>query len=228
MDIEIIDQPIRFDLHGLFSFVNNNCYGEVGCRLMDEMWAIVKQGKLKTTGINHWVYFAGDRIFVGVEVNDREKAAIPERLEACEWERTRYSKHVHVGPYLDLPQKWQALKAELSARGERVTMPSLEVYGHFCDGDDNSEPETANLIGSSLRPLDLRNSAFVNVHSCECWSNDHWGPKSQAHMPPKCAHSAAGAHRAHEIGLSNRRYGKKGTNNDDHRVILWPTYGFVF
>ena len=120
MDIEIIDQPIRFHLHGLSSSVDNNCYGEVGCRLMDEMWAIVKQAKLKTTGINHWVYFAGDRMFVGIEVRDGEQAAIPEQLEPCECELTRYSKHVHVGPYHDLPQKVASAEGRtLCSWGER-------------------------------------------------------------------------------------------------------------
>jgi hypothetical protein len=150
MDIEIIDQPIRFHLHGLSSSVDDNCYGEVGCRLMDEMWKVVKEVKLKTTGVNHWVYFAGNRMFVGIEVRDGEQAAIPEQFEPYECELTRYAKHVHVGPYQDLPQKWQALKAELSGRGETVTMPSLEVYGHSCEGDDDSKPETTILMG--LKP----------------------------------------------------------------------------
>jgi hypothetical protein len=150
MDIEIIDQPIGFHLHGLSSSVGNNSYGEVGCRLMDEMWTIVKQAKLETTGINHWVYFASERMFVGVEVRNSEQAAIPEQLEPCEFELTRYAKHVHIGPYQDLPLKWQALKAELSARGESVSMPSLEVYGHSCEGNDGSQPETTILMG--LKP----------------------------------------------------------------------------
>jgi predicted transcriptional regulator YdeE len=147
MHIEIIDQPIRFHLHGLSSSVANNSYGEVGCRLMDEMWRIVKQARLKTTGINHWVYFAGDRMFVGIEVSRGEHAGIPERLEPCEFELTRYAKHVHIGPYHDLPQKWQALKGELAARGESITMPSLEVYGHSCEGDDGVQAETTILMG---------------------------------------------------------------------------------
>ena len=150
MELEIIDKPIQFRLHGLFSSVDNHCYGEVGCRLMDEMWRIVKEAKLKTTGINHWVYFADDQMFVGIEVKDAEQATIPEQLEPYECELTLYSKHVHVGPYHELPQKWQALKAELSARGESVTMPSLEIYGHSCEADDDSEAETTILIG--LKP----------------------------------------------------------------------------
>jgi hypothetical protein len=146
MDIEIIDRPIRFHLHGLSSSVDNNCYGEVGCRLMDKMWAIVKEAKLKTTGINHWVYFAGEVMFVGTQVRDREQTAISEQLEPCEFELTRYAKHTHVGPYDALLQKWRAIKAELDSRGEVVTMPSLEVYGHSCEGDD-WQPETTILMG---------------------------------------------------------------------------------
>ena len=151
MEIEIIDEPIRFRLHGLSSSVDNHRYGEVGCRLMDEMWKIVKGAKLKTTGINHWVYFADDRMFVGVEVRHSDQATIPQQLERCEFELARYAKHVHIGPYHELPQKWQSLKVELSARGELVAMPSLEVYGHSCEGDDDSKAETTILMG--LAPM---------------------------------------------------------------------------
>ena len=144
--IEIIEVPIQFNLFGLSSTVGNQSYGEVGCRLMDEMWRIVNEAGLKTVGINHWVYFADDRMFVGVEVRNADPAIIPKSLESCEFELGRYSKHLHIGPYQELPQKWQALKAELSARGETVTKPSLEVYGHSCEGDDESEAETAILM----------------------------------------------------------------------------------
>jgi GyrI-like small molecule binding domain len=132
--LEIIDQPIRFHLHGLSSSVDNHRYGEVGSRLMDEMWKIVKEAKLKTTGINHWVYFADDRMLVGVEVRGAELAVIPEQLQPCECELPRYAKHVHIGPYHELPQKWQSSRAALSARGETITMPSLEVYVHGPNG----------------------------------------------------------------------------------------------
>lgn len=68
-------------------------------------------------------------------------------MKCFDIELTRYSKHVHVGPYHELPQKWQMLKAELSARGDSVTMPSLEVYGHSCEDDDESKAETMILMG---------------------------------------------------------------------------------
>ena len=86
-------------------------------------------------------------MFVGVEVTNPEQAMIPNQLEPCDFELKRYSKHVHIGAYQELPQKWQALKSELAARGEIITMPSLEVYGHSCEGDDESKPETTILMG---------------------------------------------------------------------------------
>jgi hypothetical protein len=49
-----------------------------------------------------------------------------------------------IGPYDELPDKWKALKAELEARGEKVGLPSLEVYGHHCE--DESKQETTILM----------------------------------------------------------------------------------
>src|SRR5205823_6940039 len=53
MKIEIIDEPIRFHLHGIGGVVENERYGEVGLRLMNEMCQVVKGAGIPTTGINH-------------------------------------------------------------------------------------------------------------------------------------------------------------------------------
>lgn len=148
MEIQIIYDPIRFQLYGLSSTVENRRYGEVGLRLMDQMWKVVKNAKIPTTGINHWVYFADARMFVGVELKSAEQAEIPEPLEPCSFELNRYAKHVHIGPYQELPKKWRAMETELAAQGECVTTPSLEVYGHACA--DESQAETTILMG--LKP----------------------------------------------------------------------------
>lgn len=147
MEIEILEDPIEFSLYGLSSSVENHNYGEVGVPLMNRMWKIVHDAQLATTGINHWVYFADDRMFVGVKLKKGEHSSIPEELESCDLELKRYAKHIHIGPYHELPQKWQDLRTELSARGESITMPSLEVYGHVCEGDDDSQAMTTILMG---------------------------------------------------------------------------------
>jgi hypothetical protein len=148
--IEIIEEPVRFRLHGLSGVVGNEQYGPVGLRLMDEMWQIVRGARVPTTGINHWVYLPDRRMFVGVELMNQSQGQVPARLEPLEFELRRYGRHVHVGPYQELPQKWTELKAELAARGEAIGSPSLEVYGHHCD--DPAKLETTILIGLRANP----------------------------------------------------------------------------
>lgn len=146
MDIELIEQPMHFQLWGLSAEVEDRRYGEVGCQLMDQLWEIVRHSQLKTTGVNHWVYFAEERMFVGSEPRvENPNEPCPAQLSQLEFDLPRFARHLHVGPYHDLPQKWQALRAELASRGETITMPSLEVYGH-CTGDE-ATAETTILLG---------------------------------------------------------------------------------
>jgi hypothetical protein len=143
LEIEIIETPIQFNLHGKSSAVQNNQFAAIGLKLMDEMWKIVKRAGSATTGINHWVYLPGGQMFVGVEL--LPNAHVPEGLEPLRFELNRYLQHVHIGPYQALPEKWKALKGELAARGETIHAPSLEIYGHHCD--DPAKLETTVLIG---------------------------------------------------------------------------------
>jgi hypothetical protein len=150
MHLEIVEEPIRFHLHGISGSVESERYGEVGLRLMNEMWQVVKGAKVPTTGINHWVYLPAGRMFVGVELRNPRPASLPIQLEPLEFELQRYLKHLHVGPYQELPKKWQDLQAELVVRGEVIGTPSLEVYGHHCE--ESSKLETTILIGLRAKP----------------------------------------------------------------------------
>lgn len=143
MQFEIVDAPLRFHLHGLTSPVDNRQYGQVGLKLMTPMWHVIKQAGTPNTGINHWVYLPDGQMFVGTELSPG--AAAPSPLQPLTFELPRYLKHLHIGPYDALPAKWQALKAELTSRGETITWPSLEVYGHHCD--DSARQETTILMG---------------------------------------------------------------------------------
>ena len=148
MTVEIVEEPVRFRLHGIGGLVEDERYGEAGLRLMNALWPVVNGAKVPTTGINHWVYLPGGRLFVGVELRSPQLLPTPDPLEPLEVDLGRFLRHVHVGPYQTLPQKWTDLKAELAARGEVIGSPSLEVYGHHFD--DPSKLETTILIG--LRP----------------------------------------------------------------------------
>jgi hypothetical protein len=150
MKIEIIEEPIRFHLHGIGGVVENERYAEVGLRLMNEMWQVIKGAGIPTTGINHWVYLPDGRMLVGVELRHAQQIPTPDQLEPLEFELQRHMKHIHIGPYQALPQKWKDLKAELAARGEVIGSPSLEIYGHHCD--EPSKLETTILIGLQTKP----------------------------------------------------------------------------
>ena len=167
MNIEIIEEPIRFHLHGIGGVVENERYGEVGLRLMNEMWRLVKGAGIPTTGINHWVYLRDKRMFVGVELSSPLQFPPPDPLEPCDFELQRYLKHVHVGPYQALPETWKNLKAELASRGEIILSPSLEIYGHHCD--DPSKAETTILIGLQSEPEQtdktIDRTAFESIYS---------------------------------------------------------------
>src|SRR5206468_3054372 len=81
MNIEIVETPVRFRLHGIGGVVENERYGEVGLRLMNEMWQVAKGAGVPTTGINHWVYLPDGRMFVGVELRDPQSLPVPDPLE---------------------------------------------------------------------------------------------------------------------------------------------------
>ena len=78
-----------------------------------------------------------------------QASAIPNPLEPLDFELRRYCRHIHIGSYQALPQKWEALKSELAVLGEKIDSPSLEVYGHHCD--DPSKAETTILIGLKVK-----------------------------------------------------------------------------
>ncbi len=150
MDVQIIDVPIRFSLFGLSARVENHRYGPVGLQLMDAVWKLVKEHDLRTTGINHWVYLPADVLFVGIDVQASNDSTLPMGLKPLAFELRRYLKHLHVGPYDMLPQKWADLKALLATSGESPSLPSLEIYGHACE--DPNAAETTILMGLETKP----------------------------------------------------------------------------
>jgi hypothetical protein len=145
MNIELIEEPVEFHLVGIRGIVEDERFGEVGLRLMNDMWQVIKTERIPTTGINHWVYLPRGEMFVGVELSNPQHVELPGRLESLDFQLSRYLKHLHVGPYQALPQKWKELKELLASRGETIGSPSLEIYGHHCA--DPAKLETTILIG---------------------------------------------------------------------------------
>ncbi len=142
MQIEITETPFHVELLGKSGMVPNGDYGEVGRPLMDEMWKAIQDHGIQNSGVNHWVYLGNSEMFVGVEPAADAGAGSLKRLSVT---MERHARHVHVGPYDQLPQKWKSLTAEISQRDEVIKYPSIEIYGHW--QQDPDKLETTILIG---------------------------------------------------------------------------------
>ncbi len=117
-----------------------------GKPLMDRMWREVQDHRIKTTGINHWVYLPDSLIFTGVELKEpTTDVGTLGTLEMLNVSLERYVKHLHVGPYSTLGATWMQLMEELKKRCEKSEYPNLEIYGHW--NADEAKCETTILIG---------------------------------------------------------------------------------
>lgn len=141
--ITIDNEPLAFNLWGLSGEVPNEQYGEVGMRLMNQMWQQLRTNNIRNAGTNHWVYQEGGRMFVGVELQD--SGSTPAGFENIQFRLDRYLRYLHIGAYQLLPAVWQTLLSELQLRGERISSPSLEVYGHQSP-NASTPPETTIII----------------------------------------------------------------------------------
>jgi hypothetical protein len=143
MDIEIVNTAYQVNLVGKSGRTQGKCYGEKGRELMDAMWSEIRSREIRTTGLNHWVYLPDSQLFTGVELlapNDDLGSLLSLRVML-----DRFVRHVHRGPYSDLPKVWQELSERIKNLDETRVYPNLEIYGHW--KNDPSELETTILIG---------------------------------------------------------------------------------
>ena len=143
MDIEIASVPFRVTLFGYRGLIKDGIVHASAKPLMDKMWQEVQDRRIKTTGINHWVYLPDSMIFTGIEL--QEPTTDVGTLETFAVSLDRYVKYLHVGAYSTLGAIWPQLMAALRQRGEKPQYPNLEIYGHW--NADESKCETTILIG---------------------------------------------------------------------------------
>ncbi|MEP1209824.1 MAG: GyrI-like domain-containing protein [Rhizobiaceae bacterium] len=143
MEIEIVEDPFRIELHGFFGDVVNGDYAAAGIPLLNAMWNEIGEEKLAHKGINYWAYLAADRVFVGVEL---EPDSGDSKLELFPLELSKYATYRHIGPYSELGGTHQAIHAEIEKRGMSATRPTVEIYGHW-------QEDESKLITDVLIPL---------------------------------------------------------------------------
>lgn len=142
MTVEIRNEPICFDLHGVTGDVPDRNYAAAGFKLMDKLWPVIKENGIETTGINYWFYREATRLSTCVELSGDGGAEyfehVPVRFES-------YAYYKHIGSYERLGEAYAALKNEIADRGLTQSGDYVEKYGHWTD--DSSKLETEIFAG---------------------------------------------------------------------------------
>jgi len=139
MDLEIINKNLTLDIYGFSGTAMNKDYAVTAFKLMDKMWQTVKSNALKNKGLNIWVYEQNEKVFAGVELEDRPKQHIG--LERKDITLTKYAWYKHIGPYNLIKLTGQNMANELKARGFETTFPYIEIYGHWINDEMKLETE---------------------------------------------------------------------------------------
>jgi effector-binding domain-containing protein len=142
MKVEIIDKEFRLAVSGFSGVAVNKDYAGTAFKLMDRMWQIVKANGLKNKGMNIWVYEPNHQVFAGVELDDPSESNTT--LELKNISLKKYGYYKHIGPYNLIKQAGTNMTRELESKGFKVTLPYIEIYGHW--SNDESKLETELLM----------------------------------------------------------------------------------
>ena len=142
MNIKIASVPFHVTLFGYKGSIRDGIVHASAKPLMDKMWKEIQDRRIKTIGINHWVYLPDSMIFTGIEL--KEPTTDVGTLETLDVSLDRYAKYLHIGPYSTLSAIWSQLMDALKQRGEEPLYPNLEIYGHW--NADETKCETTILI----------------------------------------------------------------------------------
>jgi hypothetical protein len=109
MDIQVLNDPVAFDLYGVSGDVPNFDFAGTGQRLMAEMWKRLKEDGLKQRDVQCWVYDSMDRMFSGVEIEGENGGSLEHKPVSLK----RYAYYKHVGPYEELGDVHRGMEKEL-------------------------------------------------------------------------------------------------------------------
>lgn len=139
MNVEIITEVLEFNAYGFSGIVTNGDYAGTAFKLMDKMWQIVKSNGLENKGKNIWIYEQDNRVFAGAELEGIPKPDII--LEHKNLIFTKYAYYKHIGPYNLIKQVGQTMKNEIKDKGFEITLPYIEIYGHWTNDESKLETE---------------------------------------------------------------------------------------
>jgi len=140
MNIAIISKDLELDIFGFEAIATNKDYVGTALTLSGKMWEVVKAQGLKNKGLNIWVYETANKVFAGVELEnpaDDYMYGLQKKKIILE----KYAYYKHIGPYNLIKQKGQDMTNQLTIEGYEVTLPYIEIYGHWTNDETKLETE---------------------------------------------------------------------------------------
>jgi predicted transcriptional regulator YdeE len=142
MDIKIIKQKLHLELYGFGDIATNKDNAATAFDLSGRMWQVVKANGVKNKGKNIWVYNTGNKVFAGVECNESAESNYGLEKMIIDIEKYAYCKH--IGDYSLIKQTEQSMTKELIKQGYEISLPYIEIYGHW--NKDESKLETELIM----------------------------------------------------------------------------------
>ena len=139
MNIEILTQEKVLSIYGFSGTAVNKDYAGTAFRLSGKMWEMVKATKLKTKGINIWVYEPQEKVFAGVELENVPSNEIGLEHKIISLKKYAYFKH--IGSYKGIKQAGANMINELRSQGFETELPYIEIYGHWTNDETTLETE---------------------------------------------------------------------------------------
>lgn len=141
MEIAIITENLKFDIHGFGGIATNKDYVGTAFKLSGKMWDVIKANGIKNKGRNIWVYETGDSVFAGVELENLSTGNNNYGLEKMTIDIKKYAYSKHIGPYNQIRQTGQNMTSELIKQGFGFILPYIEIYGHWTSDETKLETE---------------------------------------------------------------------------------------
>ncbi len=140
MDIEIITKNFHLDVYGFGGIATNQDYAGTAFKLSDSMWKVIKANGLKNNGKNIWIYEAGHKVFAGIELTNPSDDN-NHGLDKTTLNLGMYAYFKHIGPYNLIKHTGQRMTNELKKQRFNVTLPYVEIYGHWVSDETKLETE---------------------------------------------------------------------------------------
>ncbi|HVX25153.1 MAG TPA: GyrI-like domain-containing protein [Parafilimonas sp.] len=141
MKIEIVTGNLKLDIYGFRGIAVKKDYAGTAFRLSGKMWEVIRLNNIKNKGKNIWVYDVAEKVFAGVELENDITINNNYGLEKYTIDIKKYAYLKYTGAYNKIKQTGEYMTKELTRQGFEITLPYIEIYGHWTSDETKLETE---------------------------------------------------------------------------------------